>query len=355
MPPGFSMINDIYTGRYKKLMIIPILVLIPALFFAFVSPGLKLGLELTGGNVLIIRSDTALPSDQVQAILQKNFELSQINVSSIDSPTSHGAYIEYSKDSTLIEAENLINAAQLAVDEERDNEAIDFSIQAIKLISKKDASFTNSKIALAAAQDELILANKLFSEKMQNVLITEFNLGENVEFQIREVSATFGEASLSSGMFIGFVGLILIIIVIFISFRQIIPTVGIVQAMFFDVITACAGMALFNIPISLVTISGLLMVVGYSVDSDIMLTSRMLKDKVGSPGENATRSMKTGLTMTGTTIAAVLSMIIISYFFQIDVILQIGIILLFGLIGDLIATWITNVAILMWFVEGRKK
>ncbi len=349
------MINDLYTGRYKKLMIIPIIILIPLLIFAFVYPGLKLGIELTGGNVLIVRTDKEMSAQSVEEVLINNFGLSQVKVSTINSPNSNGAYIEYSKDAIIVQAEELINLAQLAVEEEKDSEAIGYSVQAIKLLSGKDSTFDNPKLALIAAQDELLLANDNFSEKMKEVLIQEFNLSPTTEFQIREVSPTLGKASLESGAFIGLIALILITIVIFISFRQLIPTVGIVQAMFYDVIAACAGMALLNIPVSLITLSALLMIIGYSVDSDIMLTSRMLKDKTGVPGEKATGSLKTGLTMAGTTIVAILSMIIISYLYQIDVILQISIVLLFGLIGDLISTWIINVGILMWFIEGRKK
>ncbi|HNV00866.1 MAG TPA: hypothetical protein PKK60_00360 [archaeon] len=347
--------NDLYTGKYKKFMIIPILVLIPVLFFAFVSPGLKLGIELTGGNVLIVRADKELDSATVEDLLKSEFNLPQVNVSTINSPNSMGAYIEYSKDPKFIQAEELINLAQIAVDEEKDSEAIGFSTQAIKLLSGRDETFTNPKVALITAQDELLSANENFSEQMKTSLINKFNLGENTEFQLREVSPTLGKASLESGGLIGLVALILITLVIFVSFRQLIPTVGIVQAMIFDVLVALAGMALFNIPVSLITLSALLMIVGYSVDSDIMLTSRMLKDKTGAAGEKATNSLKTGLTMAGTTIVALISMIIISYLYQIDVILQISLVLFFGLLGDLISTWITNVGVLMWFVEGRKK
>jgi len=125
--------------------------------------------------------------------------------------------------------------------------------------------------------------------------------------------------------------------------------------MVFDILAGLTGMALLNIPLSLTTIPALLMLVGYSVDTDIMLTTRLLKDKTGSARERATSSMKTGLTMTGTTLAALFAMVIIAYFNQVEVIYHIAAILLFGLIGDVISTWLMNAPILIWFVEGRKK
>jgi preprotein translocase subunit SecF len=86
-----------------------------------------------------------------------------------------------------------------------------------------------------------------------------------------------------------------------------------------------------------------------------MLTSRMLKGKDGTPGERATASMKTGLTMTGTTLGALIAMLVVSYFYQIEVIYQISAILFFGLIGDMISTWLMNAPILLWFVEKKSK
>ena len=67
--------------------------------------------------------------------------------------------------------------------------------------------------------------------------------------------------------------------------------------------------------------------------------------------------MKTGLTMTLTSMAALLVMILFSYFYQIEVIYQISTILFFGLIGDLIATWLMNAPILLWWIDkkGSKK
>jgi preprotein translocase subunit SecF len=125
--------------------------------------------------------------------------------------------------------------------------------------------------------------------------------------------------------------------------------------MIFDILAGLTGMALLNIPLSLTTIPALLLLVGYSVDTDIMLTSRLLKERTGTPGERATTSMKTGLTMTGTTLAALLAMIFISYFYQIEIIYYIAVILFFGLIGDVIATWLANAPILLWFIKEKKK
>jgi len=80
-----------------------------------------------------------------------------------------------------------------------------------------------------------------------------------------------------------------------------------------DILIAAASMNLTGVQLSLGTVAALLMLIGYSVDTDILLSMRVLKRK-GAVDEKIVGAMGTGLTMTGTTIAAVLSLIIVSNF-----------------------------------------
>ena len=359
--------DDFYRHRYKKMMLIPLLLFIPLIIAVFVFPGVSPGTDLTGGNVLIIRSDKALTETGIRDALAE-FNLPELKVSTIASPTGFGAWISYSKDPIVARAEDAIGRAQDLISSAAGdtnsqttitpaNEAasIALSNQALTDLGMPTAEFKNSKLALLAAQDGLAAYKENFSGKLQNALTQKLGLGVNAEFQKREVSATMGVATTQSAIFIMLVGMIFIIIVIFLAFRQFIPSVAIIQCMFFDALCGMAGMVILNIPLSLTTIPAILMLIGYSVDTDIMLTSRMLKGKDGTPAQRATASMITGITMTGTTIAALISMLVVSYFYQIQVIYEISAILLFGLIGDMTATWLLNAPILLWFVERRNR
>jgi preprotein translocase subunit SecF len=67
--------------------------------------------------------------------------------------------------------------------------------------------------------------------------------------------------------------------------------------------------------------------------------------------------MITGLTMTTTALAALVAMFIVSSglvtsFTRIDIIRDISVVLIFGLIADMINTWMTNAGILRWYI-GR--
>ncbi|MCX6800995.1 MAG: hypothetical protein NTZ73_02310 [Candidatus Diapherotrites archaeon] len=343
--------KDFYAGEYKRMMLVPLILLIPMLFAIIVYPGIPMGTELTGGNVIVLRSSSPFSISQIESILKSEFQLTDLAVSTISSPTGYGAYIQYSKEYFVSSAEDFISKAAASIDNEQ--ESIVFSNSALKSLGKPEQSFQNSKAALNAAQGALAAYKQEFSSKIQAMLSDKLSLGKNVEFQMREVSPTLGKASLESALFISLLGAIALLIIIFVSFRQVVPSAAIIQSMIFDVLAGLTGMALLGIPLSLLTISTLLMVVGYSVDSDIMLTSRILKGKSGTPSERATISMKTGLTMTGTTMAALIPMLAISYFYQIDIVFQIAAVLFFGQIGDVIATWFMNTSILLWFVEKK--
>jgi len=154
---------------------------------------------------------------------------------------------------------------------------------------------------------------------------------------------------------------ILMAIVVFVVFRQIVVSSMVVICALADILIAAASMNLTGVELSLGTVAALLMLIGYSVDTDILLSMRVLKRK-GDVDEKIIGAMGTGLTMAGTTIAAVISLIIISNllylivpsFTRMDVIADMTTVLIFGLMADVFNTWITNAQGLRWYL-GRQK
>jgi len=95
------------------------------------------------------------------------------------------------------------------------------------------------------------------------------------------------------------------------------------------------------------------MLIGYSVDTDILLTTRILKRTEGSLNKRIFGALKTGLTMTLTSFFAFLiALIVVSSFSA--VLTQIFTILVIGLGFDILNTWITNVSILKWYYLKKK-
>jgi len=141
-------------------------------------------------------------------------------------------------------------------------------------------------------------------------------------------------------------------VVVFIAFRTFIPSIAVVTCAFVDMVGTAAGMTLVGIPLTLPTTAALLMLIGYSVDSDILLTMRVLK-RQGKLEDKLAGAFHTGIIMTSTTLAAVLSLWIVAGLGQIEIIRQMAAVLLIGLVLDIINTWITNATLLKWYAERR--
>jgi preprotein translocase subunit SecF len=108
-------------------------------------------------------------------------------------------------------------------------------------------------------------------------------------------------------------------------------------------------MNLVGIQLSLGTLAALLMLIGYSVDSDILLTNRVLK-RQGKLNDKLSGAFHTGIIMTTTTLAATTAMFLVSWFGAVQIIYEISAVLLIGLLFDVMNTWLTNVGILKWYV-----
>jgi preprotein translocase subunit SecF len=144
-------------------------------------------------------------------------------------------------------------------------------------------------------------------------------------------------------------------IVIFLAFRTFVPATAVVLSAFADMVMTAATMNIVGIPLSLGTVAALLMLIGYSVDSDILLTNRVLK-RQGKLNEKLTGAFTTGIIMTSTTLAATAALFIVSWFGSVQILMEISAVLLIGLVFDIMNTWLTNVGILKWYVlKGGSK
>jgi preprotein translocase subunit SecF len=166
---------------------------------------------------------------------------------------------------------------------------------------------------------------------------------------INQIGETFGKTLQSQAviaMIFSFIGMA---IVIFVSFRTFVPAIAVVLSAFADMAMTAATMNILGIPLSLGTVAALLMLIGYSVDSDILLTNRVLK-RQGKLNDKLTGAFHTGIIMTSTTLAAAAAMLVVSWFGSVQILTEISAVLLIGLIFDVMNTWLTNVGILKWYV-----
>ncbi len=142
-------------------------------------------------------------------------------------------------------------------------------------------------------------------------------------------------------------------ITVFIIFREFVPSIGVILAAGSDIIIAIGGMSLFNIPLSIASVGALLMLIGYSVDTDILLTTRLLKRTEGTVVERAGEAMKTGLTMSIAAIASMVILYLVTIFImpEASTLSNIAAVLIVGLAADILTTWFMNLGILRWYIE----
>jgi preprotein translocase subunit SecF len=180
-------------------------------------------------------------------------------------------------------------------------------------------------------------------------------LEENInykEISIQEIGPGLGESFFKEMVGAIIFAFILMAIVVLIIFRKLIPSLAVILSAILDLLATLAIISLFDMKLSTAGIAAFLMVIGYSVDTDVLLTTRLLKRKEGNLSSRTFNAFKTGMTMTITTIAALTVGVIVT---NSPVIKQMFGIILIALVIDLISTWIMNTSLLIWHVKKNDK
>lgn len=234
---------------------------------------------------------------------------------------------------------------------------IDSSITQNELLIKleneyQQNSFSVSELHSKGIRTGFVVDTDLEDNQLKSTLDTIFKTklldGENYNSNV--ISPSLSNAFFSQAVKILIVSFVLMSIVIFIYFREFVPSFAVVLSGLFDLVVTLGILDFFEIKISIAGIGALLMLIGYSIDTDVLLTNRLIKEKGNNYFEKTFDAFKTGVLMSITTLFAGL---IALYVTNSNVIFQISLILVVGLIIDMISTWIQNTAILLWWLEKR--
>jgi len=288
-----GIINDFFDKHYKILLIIPILIFILSLiylysFYAKTGDIMIKDVTLTGGASITVYTD-------------KTIEIKEIE----------DALIPKYKDISTRILTDLSTGEQIA-----------FSVE------------SNADIDELKSSIEDFLGYSL-NEKNSSMEFTGSSLSESFYRELR------------IAMLLAFV---MISIVVFIIFRSPIPCIAVIFAAFSDIVITLALVDLAGIRVSTAGIAAFLMLIGYSIDTDMLLTTRVLRRKDESLIDRMVGSMKTGLVMTGTSIVAVL----VGYFIAVSPVLkQVFLIITIGLFVDMITTWFGNTSMLKWYCDKK--
>ncbi|MBD3259852.1 hypothetical protein GF371_04460 [Candidatus Woesearchaeota archaeon] len=175
---------------------------------------------------------------------------------------------------------------------------------------------------------------------------------ESLSKNIKNVSARFSSKFFRTAIIAVLFAFLFMGLVVFYYFRIPIPSIAVVLAAFSDMAVTIAIFNSLGMRLTLGGVVAFLMLIGYSVDTDILLSTRVLKHRTGSYFARTMDAMKTGFTMSCTTIAALGAGM---FFAQSEVLKQVLLVLFIGLIVDLPMTWFQNAGILRWYLDRKKE
>ncbi len=202
------------------------------------------------------------------------------------------------------------------------------------------------KATIIETKSDAETTKKVLEDYLGYKLTTE---NSSIEFTGSTLSEGFYKQLLIA-MVIAF---IFMAIVVFILFRTFIPSSAVLISAFADIFMTLVVVNFFGIKMSGAGIVAFLMLIGYSVDTDILLTTRVLKRTEDKLNVRIFGAFKTGITMTLTSLFAILAALIIVSSFSL-ILTQIFTVLAIGLGFDIFNTWVTNVSILKWYVIKKR-
>lgn len=194
----------------------------------------------------------------------------------------------------------------------------------------------------------IIEASDTTPEELLAAINIELGVLNPNEYSMQQVGSSLG-ASFFKEMFFS-IGLayLFMSLVVLITYRKLAPSAMVIASILSNMILTLAIFNLLGLKLSSAGIASFLMLMGFSIDTDILLSSRVLHRKEGSVLDRVYSAMGTGMAMNNAALAAVFVCYITT---QSEVIGQIMIILLIGLIADIIFTWIQNAGLLRWYLE----
>jgi preprotein translocase subunit SecF len=173
---------------------------------------------------------------------------------------------------------------------------------------------------------------------------------KQADYNLKIVGPAVGAAFLQTTYTAIALGFLMLGIVIYFIFKTPPAIATVISCIFFDFLGALAVMNIFSIPLSPPTLAALLMLIGFSIDSDILITNAVLRRHDGTVMDRAFHSMKTGLTMILAATGALLALWALS---GTSILKDMTVILIGGLVFDVIHTWFTNHGVLLLVAEKK--
>ncbi|MBI2573275.1 hypothetical protein HYV86_05420 [Candidatus Woesearchaeota archaeon] len=290
-------LKHIYETKYKVLLIIPILLLILALAqigYQYSTTGdfVQKGVSLKGGSTITLNHQITQSLPELETQLQEKFPTADISIRTLSSTNAIlGLIIET----------NLQDKAQI------------------------DPIITQLSTQLGTSKEDY------------SIEIVDSSLGSSFFYQTAWALV---------------VAFIFMAIVVFIYFRMLVPSLSVILVAFSDIVVTLAIFNLTGSKLGTGGVAAFLMLIGYSVDTEMLINSKVIKQRASAFMNQIYSAISTGMTMTITVLVVVFVGLI---FVNNETVHQIMLILFIGMLVDMINSWILNVGVFRWHIENREK
>ncbi len=377
---------NIYKSKHLKLFVfIPIVLMLVSILFATQIP---LDTSLRGGVSIIIQTNSTTSAATLASEISSTLHVQNPSIQTSPGGLQITLPINQSlanADSYLIQfyawktnySNYLVNATSLSIAYQRNSsnaslltqlKAVNANINASLLkmqtslqneltalqpfVTGYSASSTNPDALTKTAETSYSVA----SAKYQNSTIAALHtIIPFTSYSYQQVTPTLGQFFLSELTNTIILAFVLVFIVVFFIFRSPIPCITVVFGAANDIIIALGAMGLFKIPLGVASVAGLLMLIGYAIDTDVLTAIRILRRGEGTPEDRAYASMKTGITMTATAIVSFAVLFAISVIEYVPTYYEISGVVLMGLIGDIITTWLGNASLILLYKKRKER
>lgn len=170
------------------------------------------------------------------------------------------------------------------------------------------------------------------------------------KYSVQSVSPILSASFFSQAVMVLLVSFLFMSFVILYVFKSPMISAYIALCPAFDIIGTLAITQMLGIKLSMAGFAALIMIIGYSVDGDVIIATRALKRTDITMDERFKSSLQTSLTMHLTTIVALTALLIFSVS---GVITTIAMYLIVGLLLDLQNTWFLNANLLKLYIEKK--
>ncbi|MFH0835278.1 MAG: hypothetical protein V1881_02960 [Candidatus Micrarchaeota archaeon] len=381
--------NPYLWKNYKWLVALPIALLLLSGTVLFLNAsankdaifGMTPGIDFKGGLLLTVYSDAQPDVAAVKAALSK---YADADVRPFSSPAGNGIEIELPLNEGLTEAtaglaelhdldSNLTQAeiaasyysgavkdnASLIPEAEANQKKLDGLEASVLAKAAEVATLAGSNTAVGtdphAAVGIAETAVDQAGSKYREGLIAAVSAAMPVKsYSFKEIGSSLSKFFFTKVMEVIVYSFILSAIVVFAVFRSAVPSFAVLFGAAADIFITAGAMTLFGVPLTLASFAALLMLIGFSLDTDILLTTKVITRKEGAPAERAFEAMHTGFMMNLSTIAAFGVLMLLAMSLQIPTYYQIGAVAVIGAFADFAATWCANAVMVLWYVEKRE-